>query len=330
MKTIPLGKTGKSISRIGLGCMGMSFAYGPTDRDQSLETLAYAHEIGVNFLDTSDYYGFGENEKLLALHLKGRRDDVVLATKCGIVNTGNPLSQGVDTSPAYIKQCCEDSLSRLETDVIDLYYLHRLDDVTPIEDSMGALADLAREGKIRSAGLSEVTSATVRRAHEVFPVTAVQNEYSLMTRGGETENVIDTCAELGAVFVPYSPISRGLLTGAYRDTSEFGDRDFRSILPRFADGALDANLKLVDAIEEIAREKDATKVQIALAWVLARAPYIAPIPGTRKKDRLKENAGAAEIDLSADDIARIEAAVPVEAIQGDRYHGDQTDADRLK
>jgi aryl-alcohol dehydrogenase-like predicted oxidoreductase len=319
MIRIPLGHTGLEVSRIGLGCMGMSSVYGDSDPDSCLETLAGALDSGVNFFDTADIYGWGANEQFLSQFLPGRRDQVVLATKCGITRGPTPLEQGRDTSPAYIRQACEASLKRLGTDVIDLYYLHRLDGVTPLEDSLGALADLIAEGKIRAAGLSEVSAATVRRAHALLPIAAIQNEYSLATRGGDSEPVIEACREIDAAFVPYSPISRGLLTGAYRDPSAFGKGDFRTVLPRFSEDALPANLRLVDAVAAIGARYEASPVQVALAWVLARAPHIAPIPGTRRLDRLKENVGAAELNLSSEDLAAIEAAVPTDAVAGARY-----------
>jgi aryl-alcohol dehydrogenase-like predicted oxidoreductase len=299
--------------------MGMSSAYGDSDPESCLETLAGALDLGVNFFDTADIYGWGANEQLLSRFLPGRRDRLVLATKCGITRGATPLDQGRDTSPAYISKACEASLKRLGTDVIDLYYLHRLDGVTPLEDSLGALSDLINQGKIRAAGLSEVSAATIKRANALLPIAAVQNEYSLATRGGESEPVIEACREIGAVFVPYSPISRGLLTGAYRDTSAFGKADFRSVLPRFSEESLPANLRLVDAIAAIGARHNASAVQVALAWVLARAPHVAPIPGTRRLDRLKENVGAVEVLLSKDDLAAIEAAVPSDALAGARY-----------
>jgi len=319
MQTFYFGPAKISVSRIGLGCMGMSHAYGSSDRRACLDTLAAALDCGINFLDTADMYGAGENERFLSPFLVENRNRIVVATKCGITAGATPQSQGRDTSAGYIRSACEASLKRLQVDVIDLYYLHRLDGVTPLEESMQALADLAKAGKIRAAGLSEVGADSVRRANRVFPVSAVQNEYSLLTRGGETEAVIDVCREIGAAFVPYSPISRGLLTGAYRDATQFAANDFRSRLPRFTSEALPQNLKLVEALSVIAKEKGATLVQIALAWVLARGPHVVPIPGTRHAARLRENAGAAAVELSPGDRRRIELAVPEDAIVGNRY-----------
>lgn len=314
-----LQNSAKRVSRLGLGCMGMSSAYGPVNEAESLSTLALAIELGVNFFDTSDFYAAGANERLLGRALKGRFNDVVIATKCGLVRGASPLDQKRDSTPAHIRAACEASLQRLGCEAIDLYYLHRLDDTTPIEDSMGALADLAKAGKIVAAGLSEVSARTVGQAHKVFPVAAVQNEYSLLTRPTETEEVIDLCQNIGALFVPYSPISRGLLTGAYRDATQFGRDDFRSVLPRFRPDALPRNLELVDAVAILAAEKYATPVQLALAWLLAKSPCIMPIPGTRRMERLRENVGAIDISLTPQDIHRLEGLVPAAAVHGARY-----------
>jgi aryl-alcohol dehydrogenase-like predicted oxidoreductase len=300
--------------------MGMSFAYGEVDEDACTRTLETALEIGVNFWDTSDFYGLGENERFLGAFLKRRRDKVVLATKCGIVaKDGNPRDQVLNTTPDYIRAACDASLQRLGTEVIDLYYLHRLDGATPLEDTMGALADLHKEGKIRAAGLSEVSERTIRQAHAVFPVAAVQNEYSLMSRDAETEATIDCCAEIGASFVPYAPICRGLLTNTLKTGDAFGARDYRSILPRFSESALESNNRLVDNVATIAEGIGCTPVQLSLAWVISRGPHVIPIPGTRKPDRLRENAAAADIALTADDRARLMSAVPISEIVGDRY-----------
>ena len=264
-------------------------------------------------------YGRGANELLLGRFLRHRCDRIVIATKCGIVRGATPADQTRDTSPAYIRAACEASLRRLGVETIDLYYLHRLDDVTPVEESVGELARLAERGLIRAAGLSEIDAVTLRRAHATFPVTAVQSEYSLSTRGDGIESVIDACSEIGALFVPYSPLGRGLLTGALRDATAFGATDFRSILPRFQAAALAHNLMLVDALAAIADAKGATPAQIALAWVLARGSHIAPIPGTRSAVRLDENIGALNVYLSREDLAAIAKAIPAEAIAGSRY-----------
>lgn len=308
-----------TMSRLGLGCMGMSEFYGETDDTASLATLEHAAERGITLFDTADMYGRGANELLLGRFLRHRRDRVVIATKCGIVRGATPADQTRDTSPGYIRTACEASLQRLGVATIDLYYLHRLDDVTPVEESMGELARLAERGLIRAAGLSEVDAVTLRRAHATFPVTAVQSEYSLTTRSDGIEAVIDACAEIGALFVPYSPLGRGLLTGALREATAFDATDFRSILPRFQPDALAHNLLLVDALAAIADAKGATPAQIALAWVLARGSHIAPIPGTRSAVRLDENIGALNVCLSSEDLAAIAKAIPAEAIAGSRY-----------
>lgn len=308
-----------TVSRLGLGCMGMSEFYGETDDAASLATLEHAAERGITLFDTADMYGRGANEELLGRFLRERRDGIVIATKCGIVRGATPAEQTRDTSPAYIRAACEASLRRLGVETIDLYYLHRLDDVTPVEDSMGELARLAERGLIRAAGLSEVDDATLRRAHAAFPVSAVQSEYSLTTRGDGIEAVIEACSEIGALFVPYSPLGRGLLTGALRDATTFGATDFRSILPRFQPDALVHNLMLVDALAAIADAKGATSAQIALAWVLARGSHVVPIPGTRSAVRLDENIGALNVQLSREDLAAIAKAIPAEAIAGSRY-----------
>lgn len=322
----PLTAGPLTVSRLGLGCMGMSEFYGESDDAASLATLERAAERGITLFDTADMYGRGANELLLGRFLRHRRNRIVIATKCGIVRGATPADQTRDTSPAYIRAACEASLRRLGVETIDLYYLHRLDDVTPVEDSMGALARLAERGLIRAAGLSEVDAVTLRRAHAAFPITAVQSEYSLTTRGDEIEAVIDACSEIGALFVPYSPLGRGLLTGTLRDARAFDATDFRSILPRFQPAALTHNLMLVDALAAIADAKGATPAQIALAWVLARGSHIAPIPGTRSVARLDENIGALKIWLSREDLAAIAKAIPAEAIAGSRYPGFLTSA----
>lgn len=307
------------IPKLGIGCMGMSEFYGPTEDETSLAVLARAVELGVTFFDTADMYGRGHNEELLGRFLRGRRDQVILATKCGIVRGETPAQQSRDTSPAHIRAACEASLNRLGIETIDLYYLHRLDAVTPIEDSMGELARLHREGKIRAVGLSEVSAESLRQANAAFPVAAVQSEYSLATRGGEVEAVIDACADIGAAFVAYSPLSRGLLTGAFRSREDFRGVDFRFILPRFEDAALKQNLELVDALTAVAQTRNATLAQIALAWVLARAPHVCAIPGMRAIARLQENVAARDIVLDMGEMAAVNAAIPIDAVSGDRY-----------
>ena len=312
-------KSSLTVSRLGLGCMGMSEFYGESDPQAAQRVLHRALELGVTFLDTADMYGRGENERLIGGFVFANRDRVIIATKCGIVRGETPADQRRDTSPTYIRSACEASLQRLGIDAIDLFYLHRLDGVTPIGDSIGELSRLVVEGKIRHLGLSEVSVAELREAHAVHPIAAVQSEYSLSTRGPEVEAMIDACGSAGALFVPFSPLGRGLLTAAYRSAEDFKGADFRTILPRFQPGALEQNLSVVDRLAEIASAKGCTVAQLALAWVLARAPHVVPIPGTRRIDRLEENVGALGVTLTSDDLAAIESAAPADAIVGDRY-----------
>ena len=280
MLTRKLGRTGPVVSAIGLGCMGMSEFYGPHDDTESLDTLEYAFERGITFYDTADTYGLGHNEELLARFLARHRDQVVVATKFGIVRQQGQYARRIDTSPAYVMQACDNSLKRLGIDTIDLYYAHRLNPATPVEDTIGALSELVRANKIRAIGLSEVSSATLRRAHAVHPVTAVQSEYSLWTRDPE-DGVLETCRELGVSFVPYSPLGRGFLTGTIRSVDSLAEDDFRRTLqPRLQGENLAKNLSLVDAVQAIATEKGCTPAQLALAWVLAQGEHIIPIPGT--------------------------------------------------
>ncbi len=320
MRKVPLGKSGLSVSRLGYGAMGLSEFYGDALSNAEAETvLDAALERGVNFFDTADMYGSGRNEEQLSGFLARRRKDVVIATKFAIVRTADGGWGGLSNDPAYIKAACEASLKRLKVDVIDLYYMHRRDPNVPIEESVGAMADLVRAGKVRALGLSEVNAATLRKANGVHPISALQSEYSIVTRDMEKE-MIPACREIGAAFVAYSPLGRGLLTGAYRSEKDFAKGDYRMAgNPRFADGALEKNLRLVDAIAEIAEEKRATPGQIALAWVMAKGDDIIPIPGTKKVERLEENIGALKIALSPADIAAIERAAPPEAVTGERY-----------
>lgn len=311
--------TSLTVSRLGLGCMGMSEFYGASDPGDAQRVLQRALDLGVNFLDTADMYGRGENERLIGGFVRANRDQVVIATKCGIVRGATPADQRRDTSPAYIRAACEASLQRLGVETIDLVYLHRLDGVTPIEDSVGELSRLVESGKVRNLGLSEVTVGELREAHAVHPIAAVQSEYSLSTRGPEVEAMVDACGEIGALFVPFSPLGRGLLTAAYRSPEDFKGADFRTILPRFQPGALEQNLTVVDRLARIAAAKGCTVAQLALAWVLARGPHVVPIPGTRRLDRLEENIGALGVSLSPEDMAAIDRAAPADAIVGDRY-----------
>lgn len=312
-------KTSLTVSRLGLGCMGMSEFYGESDPAAAQRVLQRALELGVTFFDTADMYGRGENERLVGGFVAANRVRVVIATKCGIVRGATPADQRRDTSPAYVRSACEASLQRLGVDSIDLFYLHRLDEVTPVEDSIGELSRLVEEGKVRHLGLSEVSVEELQRAHAIHPIAAVQSEYSLSTRSPEVEAMIDACAALGALFVPFSPLGRGLLTGAYRSAEDFKGADFRTILPRFQPGALDQNLAVVDRLADLAAAKGCSVAQLALAWVLARGPHVVPIPGTRRLDRLTENVGALGVQLTERDLAAIEQAVPADAILGERY-----------
>lgn len=317
MKTIRLGADGPTIGRIGLGLMGISAFYaGATEDDEGgIRTIHRALDLGVNFLDTAEIYGPYLNEELLAQVLRERRDEAIVATKFGTIRHTQDDAPGLDGSPENVRLSVEGSLKRLGTDHIDLYYQHRMDPATPIEDTVGALADLVREGKIRGYGLSEAAVSTIRRAHAVHPVTAVQTEYSLWSRDPEAE-LLPALRELGIGFVPYSPLGRGFLTGAIRSTDQLAEGDFRRSNPRFVDGALELNLRIVDVVEEVAAEAEATPAQVALAWLLAQGDDIAPIPGTRRVERLEENIGADALVLTP---AQLERLGSVEAPVGDRY-----------
>lgn len=320
MRKVPLGKSGLSVSRLGYGAMGLSEFYGePLSNAEAEKVLDAALDRGVNFIDTADMYGSGRNEEQISGFLARRRKDVVLATKFALIRTPDGGWGGLSNDPAYIKAACDASLKRLKIDVIDLYYMHRRDPNVPIEDSVGAMADLVKAGKVRALGLSEVSATTLKRANAVHPISALQSEYSIVTRETEKE-MIPACRAIGAAFVAYSPLGRGLLTGAYRSEKDFSKGDYRLMgNPRFSDGALEKNLSLVDRIAEIAERKRATPGQIALAWVMAKGDDIIPIPGTKKIERLEENIGALKVDLRAEDIAAIERAAPPEAVTGDRY-----------
>jgi aryl-alcohol dehydrogenase-like predicted oxidoreductase len=318
MKQRMLGRSGLTVSAIGLGCMGMSQAYGTRDDEESRRTLARAFDLGVTFLDTADAYGDGVNERLVGEAIKGRRAEVVLATKFGILSDGSGVPRGIDGSPAYVRQACDRSLSRLGVEQIDLYYLHRVDPKTPIEDSVGAMGDLVREGKVRYLGLSEAAPATIRRAHAVHPIAALQSEYSLWNREPETD-VIPVCAELGIGFVPFSPLGRGFLSGTVTGTAELPANDFRRTLPRFQDEHVQSNLALVNRLEAIAAGKGVTPTQLALAWILAKRDDIVPIPGTKRRTYLESNAAAADLELTGEEIADLEAAFPIGAAAGPRY-----------
>jgi aryl-alcohol dehydrogenase-like predicted oxidoreductase len=319
MQKRQLGRSGLEVSAIGLGCMGLSFAYGtPTDQQEGVRLLRAAVDRGVTFFDTAEAYGPFTNEELLGEALGPVRDQVVIATKFGMVFDENRKLVGFNSRPEHIRSVVEACLRRLKTDVIDLLYQHRVDPKTPIEDVAGAVKDLIGQGKVRHFGMSEASLPTLRRAHAVQPVAALQNEYSLWWRDPERE-VLPALEELGIGFVPYSPLGRGFLTGAIDEKTSFEAGDFRASLPRFTPEARKANLALVAKIGEIAEAKGVTKAQIALAWVLAQKPWIAPIPGTTKLHRLEENLAAAEVELTADDLARIDAALSAIPLEGERY-----------
>ena len=320
MQHVTLGSQGLVVSRQGLGCMGMSEFYGPGDDEESIATIHRALELGVTLLDTADIYGPHTNERLVGRAIAGRRDQVVLATKFGIVrDPDNPAARGVNGRPDYVKARCDDSLKRLGVDHIDLYYQHRVDPATPIEETVGAMAELVAAGKVRYLGLSEAAPATIRRAHAVHPISALQTEYSLFARDPEAE-ILPTLRELGIGFVPYSPLGRGFLTGAFRSVEELDAGDFRRGQPRFQGENLDANLAIVEAIEAVATAKGATPAQVALAWVHAQGEDVVPIPGTKRRRYLEDNVGALDIGLSAADTARLEEPGGARG-DGDRYRG---------
>ncbi|WP_221090951.1 aldo/keto reductase [Deinococcus aquaedulcis] len=308
-----------TVSALGLGCMGMSAFYGPRDQDENRRTLDRALDLGVTFYDTADMYGPHTNEELLGDWLRGKRDQVVLATKFGIVaDPSVPGGRRVNGRPEYVRQAAEASLKRLQTDHIDLYYLHRVDADTPIEDTVGAMAELVQAGLVRALGLSEVNPDTLRRAHAVHPITALQSEYSLWTRDPE-QGVLATCRELGVGFVPYSPLGRGFLTGEIRRPEDLAEDDFRRHNPRFQGEAFGHNLALVATVQRLAAEKGCTPSQLALAWVLAQGEDLVPIPGTKRVKYLEDNLGALNVHLSPDELATLDAAFPLGAAQGDRY-----------
>src|SRR6266513_704519 len=320
MKKCKLGKSGLEVSAIGLGCMGMSFGYGPPkDRQEMISLLRATVERGVTFFDTAEVYGPFANEELVGEGLAPFREQVVIATKFGFrLDPKTGRSIGVDSRPQHIKEVAEASLKRLKTDVIDLFYQHRVDPEVPIEDVAGAVKELIHEGKVKYFGLSEPGVQTIRRAHGVQPVTAIQNEYSLWWRKPE-HDVLPLLEELGIGFVPYSPLGRGFLTGKMNENTTFDSTDFRNTLPRFTSEARKANRALVDLLGEIAKRKNATPAQIALAWLLAQKPWIVPIPGTTKLKRLEENVGAVEIEITSDDLREIETAASKINVQGARY-----------
>jgi aryl-alcohol dehydrogenase-like predicted oxidoreductase len=321
MKKVKLGSQGAIVSRMGLGCMGMSEFYGERNDAESAATILRSLDLGMNFLDTADTYGIGDNEELVGKTIRGRRDEVFLATKFANIRTkADPSRWELSGKPEYVKSACDASLKRLGVDHIDLYYQHRVDPRTPIEDTVGAMAELVKAGKVKYLGLSEASPATIRRAHKVHPITALQTEYSLWERHIEKE-ILPTVRELGIGFVPYSPLGRGFLTGVFTKPGDLGSQDARTQrMPRFLGDNFDKNLALVERVKAIAKRKGVTASQLALAWVLSKGDDLVPIPGTKRRKYLEEDAAAVDVHLTPGDVAELEAAVPEDQVAGGRYN----------